>query len=180
MVKAKYVARLVLTHVGLDITSFFCCTWHESATNWDISLFRNTFSADPINPQQPQVAYYVLRTLSTILESVISTILESVTPTQIDTEFSNREKSFETVGLKTENGDLLLAVWIPGRASDDSLDITTDIIFPHTQFKQATGIDVLNGSEQVLQSSKSEGRSILKGMLIKDYPIVIKLHDVSK
>ena len=122
----------------------------------------------------------MLRTLSTILESVISTILESVTPTQIDTEFSNREKSFETVGLKTENGDLLLAVWIPGRASDDSLDITTDIIFPHTQFKQATGIDVLNGSEQVLQSSKSEGRSILKGMLIKDYPIVIKLHDVSK
>jgi len=171
LVKAKYVARLVLTHVGLDITSFFCNTWSDQIPNWDLTLFRNTFSADPVNPQQPQAAYYVLRTLSTILENV--------TPTQIDAEFSNREKDFETVGLKSKNGDLLLAVWIPGRASDDSLDITTDIILPHTQFQQATCIDVLNGSEQVLQPSKSEGKSILKGMLIKDYPVVIKLHDVS-
>ena len=172
LVKAKYLARLILTHVGLDITSFVCTCWHDTVANWDLGLFRNTFSADPLNPQQPQAAYYALRTLSTILENV--------TPTQIDAEFSNREKSFETVGLKSENGDLLLAVWIPGRGSDDFPDITTDIIFSHTQFQQATGIDVLNGSEQVLQSSKSEGKSILKGMLIKDYPIVIKLHDVSK
>jgi len=172
LVKAKYVANLVLTHVGLDVASFFCRTWDELRTNWDLSLFRNTFSADPLSPQQPQAAYYVMRTLSTILDSV--------TPAQIDAEFSNREKSFETVGLKSKNGDFLLAVWIPGRASDDSSDIATDIIFPHTQFQQATGIDVLNGNEQVLQSSKSKGLSILKGMLIKDYPIVIKLHDVSK
>ena len=172
LVKAKYVARLTLTHVGLDITSFFCATWAELNVNWDLGLFRNTFSADPLYPQQPQPAYYALRTLSTILDSV--------TPTQIDAEFSNKEKSFETVGLKAENGDLLLAVWIPGRGSDDFPDTATDIIFPHTQFQQATGIDVLNGSEQVLQSSKSKGKSILKGMLIKDYPIVIKLHDVSR
>ncbi len=172
LVKAKYVARLTLTHVGLDVASFFNRTWQDQGVNLDNTLFRNTFSADPINPLQPQPAYYVLRTLSTILDSV--------TPAQIDVELSNREKSFETVGLKTENGDFLLAIWIPGRASDDSLDITTDIILPHTQFQQATGIDVLNGSEQVLRSSKSKGKPILKGMLIKDYPIVIKLHDVSK
>ena len=172
LVKAKYIARLTLTHVGLDVTSFYCETWSDQSTNWDLGLFRNTFSADPINAQQPQAAYYVMRTLSTILNSV--------TPAQIDVEFSNKEKSFETVGLKAENGDLILAVWIPGRANDDSPDIKTDIIFPHTQFQQATGIDVLNGTEQILQPSKSKGKSTLKGMLIKDYPIVIKLHDVSK
>jgi len=172
LVKAKYVARLTLTHVGLDIASFYCQTWCEHATNWDLGLFRNTFSADPVKPQQPQAAYYVMRTLSTILDSV--------TPTQIDAEFSNREKSFETVELKAENGDLLLAVWIPGRGSDDFPDTTTDIIFPHTQFQQATGIDVLNGNEQVLQSSKNKGKPVLKGMLIKDYPVVIRLHGVSK
>ena len=61
--------------------------------------------------------------------------------------------------------------------SDDFPDTITDIIFPYTQFQQATGIDVLNGSEQVLQSSKSGGKSILKGMMIKDYPIVIRLHE---
>ena len=172
LVKAKYIARLTLTHIGLDVTSFYCETWSDQSTNWDLGLFRNTFSADPINPQQPQVAYYVMRTLSTILNSVTSA--------QIDVEFSNKEKSFETVGLKTENGDLILAVWIPGRASDDSPDIKTDIIFPHTQFQQATGIDVLNGTEQILQPSKSKGKSTLKGMLIKDYSIVIKFHGISK
>jgi len=153
------------------VVSFFCGTWNLDS-NWDLSLFRNTFSADPLSPQQPQAAYYVMRTLSTVLETV--------TPAQIDVEFSNREKGFETVGLKVENGDLLLAVWVPGRGSDDFPDTTTDIIFPNTQFRQATGIDVLNGSEQVLQSSKSKGKPILKGMLIKDYPIVIRLHGVSR
>lgn len=172
LVKAKYVARLTLTHVGLDVASFFNRTWQDQGVNLDNTLFRNAFSADPINPLQPQPAYYVMRTLSTVLENT--------TPTQIDAEFSNREKGFETVGLKLKNGDLLLAIWIPGRASDDSSDVTTDIIFPHTQFQQATGIDVLNGSEQVLRSSKSKGKSILKGMLIKDYPIVLKLHGASK
>jgi len=166
LVKAKYVARVTLTHIGLDITSFFNRTWQDQAINWDNTLFRNTFSADPINPQQPQVAYYVLRTLSTILENV--------KPVQIDTEFSNKGKNFEIVGLVSKNGDFLLAIWTPGRAGDDSLDIATDIAFPHILFQKATGIDVLNGCEQTLL--KSEGKSTLKGILVKDYPIVIKLH----
>ena len=110
----------------------------------------------------------------------LSTILDDVTPAQIDAEFSNKEKSFETVGLRSGNGDLLLAVWIPGRADDDSPGIATDVTFPDTQFQQAIGIDILNGGEQVLQLSKNEGKSILKGVLIRDYPIVMKLHDASK
>ena len=131
LVKAKYIARLTLTHVGLDITSFYCATWGEQNINWGLDLFGNTFSADPAPPQQPQAAYYVLRTLSTVLESV--------KPTLIDATFTNKEKSLETVRLKAENGDLLLAVWIPGRGNDDFPNTTTDIIFPHTQFRQATG-----------------------------------------
>lgn len=172
LVKAKYLARIVVTHVGLDITSFFCESFQDQNPTWDLTLFRNTFSADPLNPQQPQAAYYVMRTLSTILDDV--------TPAQIDAEFSNKEKSFETVGLRSGNGDLLLAIWIPGRADDDSPGIATDVTFPDTQFQQAIGIDILNGGEQVLQLSKNEGKSILKGVLIRDYPIVIKLHDASK
>ena len=65
IVKAKCLAKFMLTNAALDLTAFWNETWQDQFPFWDGTLMRNTFSADPVSPQQPQAAYYVMRTLST-------------------------------------------------------------------------------------------------------------------
>lgn len=163
IVKAKYLARYITMSVGLDLTTFWNTTWHHYIW-WDLGLFRNSFSADPVSPTQPQAAYYVLRTLCTVLDSV--------TPAPATVEFSNKQSQFEVEAFRLPGGERLVGIWIPGRVEDDSPRVTTDVHFPGITFKSAAGIDVLNGTEQALQASGSEVRNLI----VKDYPVFIRLN----
>jgi len=164
IVKAKCLARYITMSVGLDLTTFWNTTWHHY-TWWDLGLFRNSFSADPISPTQPQAAYYVLRTLCTVLESA--------KPETIPLEFSNQERKFEVEAFRISDGGVLIAVWLPEEPADDSPEVMTDLTLAGLKFSRATGIDALNGTEQ--QLNISGGR--LPGMVIKDYPIFMRLEN---
>ena len=101
----------------------------------------------------------------------LCTVLESATPVSTAVEFSNKEHEFEVDAFRLPNGATLAAVWLPGQPADDSPRVATDLHFPGISFSRATGIDVLNGTEQPLRISG--GR--LPGLVIKDYPIFIRL-----
>jgi hypothetical protein len=160
--KAKYLARYITMSVGLDLTTFWNTTWHHYAW-WDLGLFRNTFSADPVSPTQPQPAYYVLRTLCTLLESAL--------PANVRPEFSNTAAEFEVDSFELPGNRMLVGIWIPGKALDEPRHAVTDLRFPQLKWKGAVGIDTLNGSEQRLNASGDR----LQGIVVKDYPIFIRL-----
>jgi len=52
---------------------------------------------------------------------------------------------------------------------------TLDIALPGTDVKRAWVIDVFNGTEQELNLDAANGAAVLKGILVKDYPVLIKL-----
>jgi hypothetical protein len=162
--KAKYVAQIVVKHTALGITSFFCETWN-STYPLDLSLLRRTFAADPIYPLGPQPAYYVLRNLATALEYL--------QPGQIDFNIENGPAEVEAFVLKRE-GQTVLALWTPGRAEDICPGQSADL-FIKGFFSQAIGYDPLNGIEQPLDIEVREGQTLLKGVLIKDYPLLVCL-----
>jgi hypothetical protein len=157
----------MLTSAALDLTAFWNETWQDQFSFWDGTLMRNTFSADPISPQQPQPAYYVLRTLSTVLEGA--------RPVEMRVEFGNTEKKFDSYAFHLPDKCWLVAFWLPGEGSDDAPDIKSDAIIPQLKCKEAKGIDLLNGTEQELRVYTEGGKTILRGMLIKDYPIMVRL-----
>ena len=68
-----------------------------------------------------------------------------------------------------------LPLWFNGLASDSISEVKSDITFPGVTAKKVSVIDVMNGTEQELNFSVSAGDTLIKGMLIKDYPVVIKL-----
>lgn len=165
IVKAKCLARYFTMSVGLDLTTFWNTTWHHYIW-WDLGLFRNPFSAAPISPTQPQAAYYVLRNLGTLLESVA--------PVSLSLRFSDKDHEFESVTFQLANGDRLIAVWLLQEPVDESPVVTTDIDLDGIEFSDAFGIDVLNGTAQSLTTHQRR----LQGMLIKDYPVFIRLKGV--
>jgi hypothetical protein len=77
------------------------------------------------------------------------------------------------------NGDRMLAVWTDGIAQDDDPGVPATITFPGLVAGNVTGIDVLHGFEQEVVFEIDDGSTIVRDLLAKDYPILIRLSDVS-
>src|SRR5512139_318336 len=71
--KGIYSARMSIMYANLGIANFWNETFQTMQTFRGLSLFRNQFSNEVICPTQPEVVYYMLRTLSTALEDVKGT-----------------------------------------------------------------------------------------------------------
>jgi hypothetical protein len=77
------------------------------------------------------------------------------------------------------NGDRMLAVWTDGIAQDEDPGVLATIAFPGLAAGSATGIDVLRGFEQELVLETNGEDTIIRDLLVKDYPILIRLSDVT-
>lgn len=77
------------------------------------------------------------------------------------------------------NGDRMLAVWTDGIAQDVDPGIPATITFPGLTAETVTGIDVLHGFEQELVFETAGDNTIIRDLLVKDYPILIRLSDVT-
>jgi hypothetical protein len=166
MQKAKYSAQLMTAHAGLDLVSLYNETFQSGKIDWDCNILRNTFQCDPISATQPQPVYYVFRNLSTGLDGFRAAEL----PVKFGTA-----NTYECYTFKRSNGELLVAAWIPGRTGDGMVEEKTDISLPGRQAKNAWGIDIMNGTEQQLEVSQQDNSLVLENVLLKDYPVLIRL-----
>jgi hypothetical protein len=167
MQKAKIAARFMTTNAALGIPSFWNETFQTHMTSRDVSLLRNTFSADPISPTQPQPVYYVLRTLSTALEDA--------KPSQAEIGFSPGHPDLEWHTFERGDGGVLVAVWLAGDAVDDgSREYVTDICIPVEECSASYGFDTLNGMRHELNVSLD--RRTLHGIHVRDWPFIIVIN----
>jgi hypothetical protein len=166
MQKAKYAARLTLTHLAADVYSFWCELFRQQSPQLSIGLFRNTFSASPLSPTQPEPIYYMMRTLSTVMDKAA--------PAEVNVQFSPGDPRLEWYTFRKPDGNFMLAVWLKGYAKDDdSQEILTDITFPGGKLSRITAIDTLNGDTQSLTFTCDGENTVLKDIHIKDWPIMI-------
>jgi hypothetical protein len=73
------------------------------------------------------------------------------------------------------NGDRLVAIWNHVDIADEDTAIAATLTFPGLSAKKVIGIDVLNGFEQELVTKPENGNLVIRNLLIKDYPIIIRL-----
>jgi hypothetical protein len=73
------------------------------------------------------------------------------------------------------NGDRLVAIWNHVDIADEDTAIATTLTFPGLSAKKVIGIDVLNGFEQELVTKPENGNLVIRNLLIKDYPIIIRI-----
>ena len=167
MKKAKYSARLMTAHSGMDVVSLYNETFQTGRTNWDCNLVRNSsFQVDPITPAQPQSVYYVLRN--------IATVLDGFQAAEFPVEFSG-ERTFDCYTFRHGDKELMLAAWIPGKTEDGIVESNCDITLPGLGAQRVWVVDVFNGTEQELNVTRDGDNTLLKGMLVKDYPVFVRL-----
>ncbi|MHB1295956.1 MAG: discoidin domain-containing protein [Anaerolineae bacterium] len=161
--KAKYVARLHTQHTSLGLESIFC-EMNNSVYSLDLSLLRRSFDADPLSPLQPQAAYYATRNLATALEE-----LEPAT-----WGFEVRtDRPLEAFAMQGPQ-DRVLALWFPGRAKDADAGTPLDVVVEGA-WANVQGYDPLNGTLQALRPEPCEGGTLLRGVLVRDYPLLLRM-----
>ena len=163
--KAKYVAQVFTRHTALDAESFFCEMYFPYFAMLDLSLLRRSFDADPIGPLQPQAAYYVTRNLATMLDEL--------EPGELAYSIDGAPANLEAFALKSPGGPALV-LWLGGHAKDHCEGTPVDVRLK-SPCRKATGYDPMNGVSQPLEFAPTGNGAVMKGVLVRDWPLIIRL-----
>lgn len=163
--KAKLVAQVHARHTGLGLESFFCEMYFPYFAMLDLSLLRRTADADPIGPLQPQAAYYVTRNLATLLDGL--------EPAELALTVTPAPPRLETFGLRDGEQSAFL-LWQGGQVADQCAGQPVDVRVTTTAGR-AVAFDPLNGCRQDLRVERDGDSLILRGLLARDWPLLVRL-----
>jgi hypothetical protein len=144
---AKYYARGVVIHLGLDMGVSFGGL-ESSDAPWTWPTVRN-----------------------------LNTILAGTTPDPLAVKVEIDANNLVTYSFTLPNGDVMLALWRDNVAVKDDPGVTADLVFIDPPAQTAVGIDPLNGFEQELITEIEGTDLIIRGLLVKDYPLFVRLGD---
>jgi len=121
-------------------------------------------------PTQMPLSYSTVRNLCTVMAGH-ETIDISV---KVDIDYD----PIANYGFQMSNSDKLFAIWTDG--IDDDPGIPATITFPGLVVENVVGIDVLDGFEQELVFEVVDESTVVRDLLVKDYPVLLRLSGVTE
>jgi hypothetical protein len=109
----------------------------------------------------------------------LSTIMAGAAPTSLTVNVDGEAPKILSYAFTLPNGDRLFAIWTNDVAVIDDPGISTTLTFPDQSAQQVVIIDTLYGFEQELNTEMENGDLIIRNLLVKDYPIIIKFIDIT-
>jgi parallel beta-helix repeat protein len=146
-VAAKYHGRGILMHLGMDV-------------GVGIGL---------------EYYYQMPSTVNVI--RFLSTIMAGARPGSVPIQVQSTATNIVSYTFSLPNGDHLIALWTDGVAVDDDPGVNTTLTFPDTFAQRVIGIDVLHGFEQQLIVEQDGTNLVIRNLLVKDYPMILRLID---
>jgi len=71
-------------------------------------------------------------------------------------------------------GERLAAVWTHDEAVEEDAGVRATVTLPGFSAREARGIDVFHGFEQDLTIEAADGSTVVPGVMVKDYPVLIR------
>jgi len=162
---AKYFVKSLVGHSGLGMEAGPCHP-HFTAFAHPQALCQTTWGMQTLHPCRPTMTYYMWRT--------IATVMDDFQPADFPVRFSD-EKGLVYFTFQRGDNERMVGVWVDGPEKDGITQAKTDLTFPGVRAKQATVVDIMNGTEQGLDFAAMDAGTVLKGVLIKDYPVLIEI-----
>jgi len=107
----------------------------------------------------------------------LCTIMAGAQPIDLPVEIQSEATNIRSYSFSLSNGDRLVALWTDGVAADDDPGIEAAVTLADFSAKKVTAIDVLHGFEQELVTSVEDGSLVIHNLMVKDYPVIIRLSD---
>jgi hypothetical protein len=90
-------------------------------------------------------------------------------------EIESKVRRIMSYGFALPDGDTLFALWTNGAAVDIDPGVRATLTFPGLSASRVMGEDVLLGFEQELSIETGNGSLVIRDLLVKDYPIILRL-----
>ena len=151
----KYLTRGIVMHLGMEVSvTQILLRGKPQLLHTSQNLCTIMAGAEPVNLQME---------------------LESEAELQSEAELESKVTNIRSYGFSLPNGDRLLALWTDGVAVDADSGIEATLTFPRFSAQKVVGIDVLIGIEQELITSIESGNLVIHNLLVKDYPLILRL-----
>jgi hypothetical protein len=147
-VAAKYYGRGIIMHLGMDIAAGVAGEGYDQIA--------------PI--------VHIVRNLNTVMAGART---QSV-PVQVQSTATH----LVSYTFALDNGDELIAVWTDGIAVEDDPGVDATVTLAGLSDHVVSGIDVLFGFQQQLVTSEEDGNLVIRGLLVKDYPILLRVSPI--
>ena len=105
----------------------------------------------------------------------LCTAMAGTQPVDIPVVIESDASNIKYYGFDLPNGDRLFALWTDGAAVEYDPGVTATLTFPGTSAEKVIGIDVLTGFEQELIIEMVNGNLVIRDLLVRDYPIILRL-----
>ncbi|MFC1614751.1 dockerin type I domain-containing protein [Gemmatimonadota bacterium] len=105
----------------------------------------------------------------------LCTVMAGTTTDSVAIQIESDAAYLRSCSFSLPDGDKMIALWTDGVAVDDDPGVAATLTLPWQSAQSVKGIDVINGYEQQLISSVEDGNLVIRGFLVKDYPIFISI-----
>ena len=143
-VAAKYYARAIVMHLGLDFV---------------VSTAGQPAGTGPVSD----------------ITQALCTVMAGAEPASLSVEIQSEATDIKSYGFSLANGDRLFALWTDGVGADDDPGVKATLTLSGFSNQTVMGIDVLNGFEQQMITDAQGGNLVVRDLLVKDYPVILRL-----
>jgi hypothetical protein len=147
---AKYFARGIVMHLGVDITAGLAGTSH------DLDLPK-------------------MRAIQNLCN-----IMAGTEPTNLPIEIQSEAINIKSYSFSLSNGDKLVALWTDGVAVDEDPGVKAKLIIPNFSAQKVVGIDVLEGFKQLIIKNDENGNLVIQNLIVRDYPLILHITQSSQ
>ncbi len=148
---AKYLLRAIVMHRGLGV-------WAGIDTPTDNLAIRGGSTVPSFVQTAPRLA----------------TVMDGAKPAPLAVHVESEATNIASYGFSLPNGDRLLALWTDGTAVDHDAGVVATLTFRGSA-NRVVGMDALIGFQQELITDQAGGSLVVRDLLVKDYPIFLRL-----
>lgn len=106
-------------------------------------------------------------------------ILAGADSVSLPIEVQSEATNIRNYSFSLPNGEKLFALWTDGVAVDADPGVKAILTFPEITAEKVVGIDILNSFEQEMITDVEDGKLVIRDLLIKDYPIILRFTDTT-
>jgi hypothetical protein len=101
--------------------------------------------------------------------------MAGVQPTSLPIQLRSTATDTVSYTFSLLNGNHVIALWTDGVAVDYDSGVAATLTVPGLSGQWVTGIDVLVGFQQQMVTSEAGGNLVIDGLVLKDYPMILRL-----
>ena len=105
----------------------------------------------------------------------LCTLMAGAEPVGLQVEIQSEATNIMSYTFSLPGSDTLMALWTDGVAVDEDGGVEVNLTFQGFSGQDVTAIDVLVGFQQEMIADSVDGNLVVRDLLVRDYPTILRL-----